>query len=137
MATSDMAARLRQQQEEEDASQLKLGREFSNAACLLISEVKMLLEARHRAPPDTQVYNKTVDYVKTFTRFPSTEATAAARQLMRRTLDLSQFETAQVGNLCPQTADEAKSCIPSLAKVDDEVLQPVLDELQTLRKFQT
>jgi len=132
-----MAARLRQQQDEEDASQLKLGREFSNAGCLLISEVKLLLEARQRAPPDTQVYNKTLDYVRTFTRFPSTEATSAARQLMRRTLEISQFETAQIANLCPQTADEAKSCIPSLNKTDDDVLQPILDELQTLRKFQT
>jgi len=76
---------------------------------------------------------------------------------LRRQSNLTQFETAQLGNLCPSTAEEAKSIIPrcagcavwkeelstetfpvygSLAKYDDDVLQPLLDELQSLRKFQ-
>jgi hypothetical protein len=39
-----------------------------------------------------------------------------------------------VGSLCCDTADEAKTLIPSLApKMDDESLQPVLDELQKYR----
>lgn len=38
------------------------------------------------------------------------------------------------GSLCPDTADEAKTLIPSLAtKFEDETLQPILDELQKLR----
>ena len=39
--------------EEEDASALKLGPEFNNAGCLLISEVKYLLENRDKDAPDT------------------------------------------------------------------------------------
>lgn len=40
----------------------------------------------------------------------------------------------RVGSLCCDTADEAKTLIPSLAsKMDDESLQPVLDELQKYR----
>jgi len=39
-----------------------------------------------------------------------------------------------VASLCPDSADEAKTLIPSLAtKFDDETLQPILDELQKLR----
>lgn len=36
----------RTQVEDEDASTLKLGPEFNNAGCLLISEVKILLKER-------------------------------------------------------------------------------------------
>jgi DNA-directed RNA polymerase II subunit RPB4 len=70
---------------------------------------------------------------------------------------LTQFETAQIANLCPVDADEAKSVIPrynvtpniigvglllkvfpySLVKIDDDRLQALLDEIQTMRKFQS
>ena len=76
---------------------------------------------------------------------------------LRREEELTQFETAQIANLCPVDADEAKSVVPrySLAlsgswfstfltallslnnKIDDDRLQNLLDEIQTLRKFQT
>ena len=50
-----MSAKLRHRPliEEEDASALKLGLEFNNAGCLLISEVKYLLENRDKDAPDT------------------------------------------------------------------------------------
>jgi DNA-directed RNA polymerase II subunit RPB4 len=68
MAT--LSGRRGQQLEEEDATQLKLGSgsqsvsfarrieanfasEFNNAGCLLISEVKYLLENRDKDAPDT------------------------------------------------------------------------------------
>jgi DNA-directed RNA polymerase II subunit RPB4 len=68
---------------------------------------------------------------------------------------LTQFETAQIANLCPADAEEAKSVIPrwvsrvlgdilcvhqlphSLVKIDDDRLQALLDEIQTMRKFQS
>ena len=66
---------------------------------------------------------------------------------------MTQFETAQIANLCPADADEAKSVIPrfvssatesvlinfyhSLVKIDDDRLQALLDEIQTMRKFQS
>lgn len=43
----------RTQTEEEDAASLKLGNEFNNAGCLLISEVKLLLDHRRDNAPDT------------------------------------------------------------------------------------
>ncbi|KAF9047158.1 hypothetical protein BDZ89DRAFT_1058220, partial [Hymenopellis radicata] len=118
--------------EEEDASALKLGAEFNNAGCLLISEVKYLLENRDKEPPDTPVYNKTLDYVKTFAKFNTTDSASAVREAA-----LTQFETAQIANLCPATAEEAKSIVPSLVKIDDDRLQALLDEIQTMRKFQS
>ena len=83
--------------------------------------------------------------------------TAANRALLRE-IDkgLTQFEIAQIANLCPVTAEEAKSIIPRCVqsfssvhnflmhplssledKVDDDRLQALLNEIQTMRKFQT
>ncbi|KAG8804867.1 RNA polymerase B, partial [Serendipita sp. 399] len=47
-----MATRLgrRTHLEDEDASILKLGAEFNNAGCLLISEVKILLKEKEGKP---------------------------------------------------------------------------------------
>ena len=79
---------------------------------------------------------------------------------LRREPALTQFETAQIANLCPADSEEAKSVIPryasktlhtlailtcwlffsfffSLVKIDDDRLQALLDEIQTMRKFQT
>lgn len=105
--------RHRPQTEEEDAAALKLGpgvysqflyvifclccTEFNNAGCLLISEVKYLLENRDKDAPDTvyvllyfvytyvfenmhSVYNKTLEYVKTFTKFNTTDSASAVRE---------------------------------------------------------
>ncbi|KIY53392.1 hypothetical protein FISHEDRAFT_63397 [Fistulina hepatica ATCC 64428] len=134
-----MTTRLRHrpQAEEEDASALKLGPEFNNAGCLLISEVKYLIENRDRDPPDKAVFTQTADYVRTFSKFGTTDTASAVRETLRREPLLTQFETAQIANLCPATAEEAKSIIPSLVKIEDDKLQALLDEVQTMRKFQS
>lgn len=105
--------RHRPQTEDEDAAALKLGAgehtpstyhytthtvlpEFNNAGCLLISEVKYLLENREKEAPDTacvittsnydstdsgdSVYNKTLEYVKTFAKFHTTDSASAVRE---------------------------------------------------------
>ncbi|KAG8928881.1 RNA polymerase B [Tulasnella sp. 418] len=132
-----MSSRRRNQIEEEDAATLKLGTEFNNAGCLLISEVKFLLDLRTKDAPDTTVYKKTMEYVKTFSKFSSNDSTASVREALGREGNLAQFEIAQIANLCPSTAEEAKNIIPSLVKLEDDHLQAILDEVQTLRKFQT
>ena len=69
---------------------------------------------------------------------------------------MTQFETAQIANLCPVDSEEAKSIVPryatsthcplhsypltlvfSLVKIDDDKLQALLDEIQTMRRFQS
>ena len=88
----------------------------------------------------------------------------ARNRILRREPELAQFETAQIANLCPADAEEAKSIIPrcgiglnvpsvssypslfanchlfypdSLVKIEDDRLQALLDEIQAMRKFQT
>jgi DNA-directed RNA polymerase II subunit RPB4 len=44
---------------------------------------------------------------------------------------------AALANLCPESAEEAKSLIPSLeGRFDDEELNSLLDDIQTKRSFQ-
>lgn len=77
------------------------------------------------------MYNKTLEYVKTFAKFNTTDSASAVRECvismnilaetqclfisfrtLRREPALTQFETAQIANLCPADSEEAKSVIP-------------------------
>ncbi|OBZ74206.1 DNA-directed RNA polymerase II subunit rpb4 [Grifola frondosa] len=115
--------RHRPQVEEEDAAALKLGPGMLYISWILDKDA-----------PDT-AYENLVR--KTFAKFNTTDSASAVREALRREPALTQFETAQIANLCPVTAEEAKSIIPSLVKLDDDRLQVLLDEIQTMRKFQS
>jgi hypothetical protein len=127
--------------------------EFNNAGCLLISEVKFLLEHRDdtRDPPDNalvfcfeyvvcsliicqgvqqdcrvcqsvcQVYfrrcRKCCPGVCTCFSLMGTCLRVFHIRTLRREPMLTQFETAQIANLCPVDAEEAKNCIPRFGKV--------------------
>lgn len=129
--------------EHEDAATLSLGEEFNNAQCLYISEVRILLEAQQDSKesgtenrPTTSITTKTLDYVRTFSRFTNRDSVREVRQLLGKD-DLAQFEVAQLANLCCEDAEEAKALIPSLAhKVDDDKVQELLNEMLTIKKFQ-
>ncbi|EEB05444.1 DNA-directed RNA polymerase II complex subunit Rpb4 [Schizosaccharomyces japonicus yFS275] len=128
---------------EEDAGQLKLGPEFENEDMLTVSEAKILVETvlaqRSRETggevPMTDVMKKTMEYFNIFARFKTQEATYACERILGNRFH--KFERAQLGTLCCEDAEEARTLIPSLAtKISDESLQGILDELSTLRKFQ-
>ena len=51
--------------------------------------------------------------------------------------NLHKFEIAQLINLCPENAEEAKALIPSLeSKIDDEELDNLLRDLHNKKTFQ-
>ena len=61
------------------------------------------------------------------------ETVNALSSLMEAQTGLTHAEKAQLGSLNCETADEAKTLIPSLAnKIDDNILQELLDEMQKL-----
>ncbi|KAL6058292.1 DNA-directed RNA polymerase II subunit rpb4, variant 2 [Balamuthia mandrillaris] len=72
-------------EEEEDATQLKLGQDFHEAQCLLNSEVAILLEHRQQnAPEDSEseqspVFLKTLAYVQRFSRYKNKTAVKQVR----------------------------------------------------------
>ncbi|CAG5136558.1 unnamed protein product [Candidula unifasciata] len=129
--------------QEEDASELQFPKEFENAETLLISEVQMLLDHRKQQNENaeeeqeqSEVFMKTLNYCERFSKFKNRETIAAVRSsLMQK--KLHKFELAQLANLCPETAEEAKSFIPSLdGRFEDDELQQILDDIKTKRSFQ-
>ncbi|XP_065846121.1 DNA-directed RNA polymerase II subunit RPB4-like [Oscarella lobularis] len=136
-------------QEEEDASELRFGKEFENAAALINSEVHILLEHR-RAQKESEddeeelsdVFMKTLNYTQRFSRYNNSETIGAVRRLLGRERGddkkLHKFEQAALANLCPENGDEAKSLIPSLqGRFEEGELQELLDDLQTHKSFQS
>ncbi|KAK7481392.1 hypothetical protein BaRGS_00027348 [Batillaria attramentaria] len=128
---------------EEDAAELQFPKEFENAETLLISEVQMLLDHRKQQNESAEeeqelsdVFMKTLNYCQRFSKFKNRETIAAVRSsLMQK--KLHKFELAALANLCPETAEEAKSLIPSLeGRFEDEELQQILDDIKTKRSFQ-
>jgi DNA-directed RNA polymerase subunit F len=105
---------------EEDATELRFGKDFDNADALLISEVKMLLEhrkAQHESQDDdddqdlSEVFTKTLDYCQTFSKYNSRETISAVRGALQKH-KLHKFEVASLANLAPADADEGKSLLP-------------------------
>ncbi|KAL7409683.1 HRDC-like protein [Mrakia frigida] len=128
--------------EQEDAAELKLGDEFNDVGCLLNAEVQYLLARTSNGGPtvnDSAVYRKTWEHVQSYSS-GTVEQTLTDVQNIRSILDRTEglfkpFEIAQIGNLAPGSAEEAKALIPSLNRVDDEILQSILDELKVLRSY--
>ncbi|KAI8069723.1 HRDC-like protein [Gongronella butleri] len=109
--------------EQEDASILRLGEEFDNAQCLYTSEVRILLEAQvdskdgdRENRPTSEGMAKILDHVRTFGRFSNRESVMEVRKLLTSNPELSQFEIAQLANLCCEDAEEAKALIPRYKK---------------------
>ncbi|EGF82159.1 hypothetical protein BATDEDRAFT_86911 [Batrachochytrium dendrobatidis JAM81] len=135
-------ARRRHALEEEDANLSKFGPEFQDVQCLLISEVRVLLEvAKDRKRKESgdgsisDIMQKTIDYCQQFSRFTNKQTVKEIRNLFPDD-QFHQFEMAQLANLCCETAEEAKVLIPSLSTKHDDELQNLLNDLQALRKFQ-
>ncbi|OKL58318.1 hypothetical protein UA08_06725 [Talaromyces atroroseus] len=79
---------------------------------------------------------KTLDYLEVFSRFKDEENIKAVERLLNSHTELEMFERSQLGSLCCDNAEEAKSLIPSLQnKISDLDLQELLDELTKLRNF--
>jgi DNA-directed RNA polymerase II subunit RPB4 len=129
-------------EQEENAEQLKFGQLFSETdRCqpLLICEVaEVLRQKRTELPAELQnslgpVFTKAEAYVERFNQFRSAEAAKVVRARLERHPELHPFERAQLANLLPETAVEAKSIIPSLKdKIEDEVLTQLLHDLAAL-----
>ncbi|KAH7444665.1 hypothetical protein KP509_02G087000 [Ceratopteris richardii] len=140
--------------EEEDAAELKLGPDFEKAKCLMNSEVAVILERKYeqiQQLPDpasqvSQVFEKSLQYVKRFSRYQNPNAVKQVREVLSRN-QLAEFEVCVIGNLCPDTLEEAKALVPSLAKrsksdddeedgITDEKIEQMLQDLATIKKFE-
>lgn len=134
---------------EVDAATLSFGDELKDSHCLLHSEVQILLETcqteRQREestsaslPPPTPVFLKCHQYVATFGRWQNREIIRELRQgMLQRATSITEFEMAQMANLCPESVDEARILIPSTSRIDDMELQGMIDDIQSSLQYQT
>jgi DNA-directed RNA polymerase II subunit RPB4 len=71
-----------------------------------------------------------------FARFKSKVNIEAVERILLQHPELELFERSQLGSLCCETAEEAKTLIPSLQnKISDVDLQELLDDITKLRNF--
>ncbi|TVY44034.1 DNA-directed RNA polymerase II subunit [Lachnellula subtilissima] len=87
-------------------------------------------------PQTRRILQKTTDYLEHFARFRRKENVEAVERLLTAHKELAKFERAQLGSLCCDTAEEAKTLIPSLTdKITDDDLQELLDEITKLMGY--
>uniref|UniRef100_A0A0N4ZU40 RPOL4c domain-containing protein n=1 Tax=Parastrongyloides trichosuri TaxID=131310 RepID=A0A0N4ZU40_PARTI len=131
----------------EDAAELLFPKEFEVASSdtLMTSEVFLLLDHRRQQNEKKEeieelnpVFLKTLEYTRRLARFKNREAIRAVRVLFGQKADIMhKFEIAQLANLLPETAEEAKSLIPSLQnKIEDDALEEFLKEVTHKKTFQ-
>ena len=145
---SGLACLKKSQTEDEDAQELKLGPDFSDAQCLSISEVRLVMEAmiydynnrnEDASSTNTQVFEKTLKYVQRFGGNVSQEAVQLIRDMLTKQNGLHTFEAAVVSNLRPVDYDEAKTLVPSLeaeGRASEEQIQRMLDEMANVRRLE-
>jgi DNA-directed RNA polymerase II subunit RPB4 len=93
-------------EEEEAGTVLKLG-EFQDVDTLTLSEASLVINAllakRKKDRKDrneTEILNKTLDYLDAFARIKGKENVEAAERLLSARKELTKFERAQIGRLC-------------------------------------
>ncbi|CAA7027141.1 unnamed protein product [Microthlaspi erraticum] len=135
-------------EEEENAAELKIGDEFLKAKCLMNCEVSLILEHKfeqlQQVSEDpmnqvSQVFEKSLQYVKRFSRYKNPDAVRQVREILSRH-QLTEFELCVLGNLCPETAEEAVAMVPSLKTKgrshDDEAIEKMLHDLSLVKRFE-
>uniref|UniRef100_N1QYV2 RNA polymerase Rpb4/RPC9 core domain-containing protein n=1 Tax=Aegilops tauschii TaxID=37682 RepID=N1QYV2_AEGTA len=121
---------------------------FLKAKCLMNCEVAIILEHKWEqlqhmsdggADQVSQVFEKSQAYVKRFSRYKNPDAVRQVRETLSR-YSLVEFELCTLGNLCPDTADEAKALVPSLdpgGRFDsDDRVDKMLNDLSLIKKFE-
>ncbi|KND04807.1 DNA-directed RNA polymerase II subunit RPB4 [Spizellomyces punctatus DAOM BR117] len=134
----------RRDTEDLDSATGKLGADFQGVDCLLIPEVKLLLDMHKRRRmqsgierPSNEVFEKTLEYCSRFTAFSNPNTV----RHIKSTIDSSQYEPFEIGlmgNLGIESVEEARSLIPSLNRetLDDNTIHSTLNDLQNLKKYQ-
>ncbi|TVU33647.1 hypothetical protein EJB05_25477 [Eragrostis curvula] len=141
-------------EEEENAAELKIGEEFLKAKCLMNCEVAIILEHKyeqiqqHASESDpssqvSQVFEKSLQYVKRFSRYKNPDAVRQVRETLSR-YGLAEFELCTLGNLCPDTSGEATALVPTLTSggrfppgdPGNEKIEKMLNDLSLIKKFE-
>lgn len=134
-----------EEEQEEDARTLKLGRAFADANALTYSEINILLKhyiSNKRAADSNFQLNPMLKLAQEYAeRFASTSNSDVAQQIRNVMVDqgLGEFELAAIANLGLDSAEEVRDLVPSVFAGDgdqlsEEQIQDMLNELATYKR---
>lgn len=118
-----------------------------NCEVAIILEHKYEQIQQHSSESDpssqvSQVFEKSLQYVKRFSRYKNPDAVRQVRETLSR-YGLAEFELCTLGNLCPDTSGEATALVPSLKSggrfvgdARDEKIEKMLNDLSLIKKFE-
>ncbi|CAA6665364.1 unnamed protein product [Spirodela intermedia] len=134
-------------EEEENAAELKIGEEFLKAKCLMNCEVSLILDKKYEQLQNmsddplsqtSQVFEKSLQYVKRFSRYKNSETVKQVREVLSRNR-LAEFELCVLGNLCPETVEEAIAMVPTIKSKgrfqDDDAIDKMLRDLSLIKNL--
>jgi DNA-directed RNA polymerase subunit F len=140
--------------EQEDASSLHLGDEFTTAKCLSLNEVQYLLKKKEETAKETNkglsdAFEKVYSYVNHFGKFENQETLKQVRTWLQKFNEkeeeskrLTEFQICSLLNLLPEDreggVEELKTLIPSLVQVtglNDFEIKSILEEIESFKKF--
>ncbi|KAL0390703.1 UNVERIFIED_CONTAM: DNA-directed RNA polymerase II subunit [Sesamum calycinum] len=140
-------------EEEENAAELKIPDEFLKAKCLMNCEVALILEHKYEQLQQmaddpmnqmSQVFEKSLQYVKRFSRYKNPDAVRQVREILSR-YQLAEFEgivSTFPAEFCTsaKTVEEAIAMVPSIKTRgrahDDEAIEKMLNDLSLIKKFE-
>ncbi|MCL7035669.1 hypothetical protein MKW94_017596 [Papaver nudicaule] len=118
------------------------------AKCLMNCEVALILvrkydhlQAMSSDPVSqvSQVFEKSQQYIKRISRYKNDDDVRQVREILSR-YQLVEFELWVLGNLCPETANEAKSIVLSITTKErgctDENIEKMLGDLSLIKKIE-
>lgn len=88
------------------------------------------LKSRHKnaRTESFQIYKKTLEYAEAFCRIQDKSIVADLKATLAD-LGFSEEEAAALGSLLPQSADEAKLCVPSIVHLDDGTIDKAVKKI--------
>ncbi|KAL0705362.1 hypothetical protein Bca4012_071787 [Brassica carinata] len=85
------------------------------------------------------LFEKFLQYVKRFSQYKNPDAVRQVREILSRH-QLTEFELCVLGNLCPETAEEAVTMVPSLKTKgrahSNEATENILNDFSLVKRFE-
>ncbi|KAH7648957.1 hypothetical protein FG379_001326 [Cryptosporidium bovis] len=125
-----------------DIEKLQFGKELDETKCLNLSELRLLLEDRMRTYPmnseeANSLMKSSYEYSHKFGKIKNRASVMLIREALDETCKLHEFEIASLVNLLPRTPDEAKSLIPSLARLPNDHIERIIMNLESHKTYST
>ncbi|SBT70644.1 DNA-directed RNA polymerase II 16 kDa subunit, putative [Plasmodium malariae] len=114
--------------------------EFKNCKCLNLCELQLILGDQLRLTSKRNeeaqaLIKSSFDYASKFATIKNRSSIVDVRTNLERIGELHEYEIAMLVNLLPKTILEARYFIPSLIRLNDEILNSILEHLISYKMY--